>query len=88
MDGMSDIHLYFYIRHNFDGRVVSCTCVQHFTPIEITWESFPLEVGCTQGYRIRTELAHLKIFQGIQPTGPPHDIVNRGMGFCITVVRE
>jgi len=36
------VHLYFDIRHNFDGRVVSGTCVTHFTPMEIRWEFHPL----------------------------------------------
>jgi len=37
---MSDIHLYFDIRHNCDGRIVSCTRVQHFTCREINKGSF------------------------------------------------
>jgi len=38
-----------------------------------------------QGYRIRTELAHLKIFQVFQRTAPPLPTVNRDVGFCITM---
>ena len=34
-DGMSGIHLYFYIRHICDGSVVRCTRVQNLTPMEI-----------------------------------------------------
>ena len=34
-DGMSGIHLYFYVLHNCDGSVVRCTRLQNLTPMEI-----------------------------------------------------
>jgi hypothetical protein len=46
-NGVSGIHLCFYLHHNCDGRFVKCTRVPHFTPLEIPYESLLLEDGCT-----------------------------------------
>ena len=48
-DGMSGVRLYFDIRHNCNGRVVSGTRVTRLTPMEFSNESFRLEGGCTPG---------------------------------------
>ena len=49
-DGMLTFHPYFDIRHNNDGEVVSCTRRPHFTPKEISWYSYLLELIGRQGY--------------------------------------
>jgi hypothetical protein len=46
---MLGFHLYFDIRHNEDGRVVSSTHLPYFVPKEISWYSFLLEYERTPG---------------------------------------
>jgi hypothetical protein len=48
-DGMFGFHPYFDIRHNLDGKVVSCTRRPHVTLKEISWCLFLLEAEWTLG---------------------------------------
>jgi hypothetical protein len=46
---MLSFHPHFGIRHNQDGRVVSCTRRTQFTPKEIAWYSFLLQAEWAPG---------------------------------------
>jgi hypothetical protein len=39
-DGVLGFEIYFGIRHNWDGRVVSAKRRPHFNPKDIPWYSF------------------------------------------------
>jgi hypothetical protein len=87
-EGMFVFQLYFEFWRKYDGRVVSFAWVQQFPTGRFLKIIFHYSVDATQGYWIRTKLAHIKNFQlhSNYPITPPP--VTRDVVFCNAVAGE
>jgi hypothetical protein len=86
-DGMSGVHLYFDIRQNCDGRVVSLSPLLPFTAWKFL-RNLPLDGGCSTRILNSNRIASLEIFQLPSTHIATARLVKCDVGFCISVARE